>query len=260
MWGRGHSRWLQRLELGALATAAGALAATPLSLASESKLRLAQVTVHAEREGCEVELDVGPAAKTDVRGNLVLRDIDPSDHYVHVRCPGEQERGYLVSPAAGQNLELQVDAGSSKAPPDANAALELLEVKIELRRLVQQAMQSRAQGRFQDAVQNLREALRFDPDNSDLHRELGITFLLDKNWKSARVEMLEAIRHKQDDADAYNGLGYALEKLGDLNAAIAAYRTATKLDPEDSSYRLHYLEALGRLGAGPPAGKQQGRR
>jgi Flp pilus assembly protein TadD len=98
-----------------------------------------------------------------------------------------------------------------------------------------------------EAVERLRSALKLDAENSDLHRELGITFLLGKDWKRARVEMLEAIRHDPTDADAYNGLGYALEKMGDLNEAVKQYRVATQLDPGDPTYRTHYFDILSKL-------------
>jgi Flp pilus assembly protein TadD len=59
--------------------------------------------------------------------------------------------------------------------------------------------------------------------------------------------MLEAIRHDPTDADAYNGLGYALEKMGDLDAAVKQYRMATRLDPQDPTYRTHYFDILSKL-------------
>jgi Flp pilus assembly protein TadD len=90
-----------------------------------------------------------------------------------------------------------------------------------------------------------------------LHRELGITFLLAKDWKRARVEMLEALKHDPDDADAHNGLGYALEKLGELEPALREYRTATHLEPDDPSYRQHYIEALAKLSAQKAEKKRQ---
>jgi superkiller protein 3 len=105
----------------------------------------------------------------------------------------------------------------------------------------------RGRGRLDEAVGHLRAALKLDAENSDLHRELGITFLLGKDWKRARVEMLEAIRLDPTDADAYNGLGYALEKIGDLNEAVRQYRMATRLDPSDATYRTHYFDILSKL-------------
>jgi Flp pilus assembly protein TadD len=59
--------------------------------------------------------------------------------------------------------------------------------------------------------------------------------------------MIEAIRHDQTDADAHNGLGYALEKLGDLDGAVKEYRAATHLDPSDATYRTHYFDALVKI-------------
>ena len=128
---------------------------------------------------------------------------------------------------------------------------------MKLRRDVQQAATLRAQGQLDEAVQLLHEAARMDPENSDLHRELGITFLLNKEWKRARVEMLEALRHDPNDADAHNGLGYALEKLGDINSALKEYRVATHLEPDNASYRQHYLEGLGKLAARQAEAKEK---
>ena len=58
--------------------------------------------------------------------------------------------------------------------------------------------------------------------------------------------MLEAIRNDPNDAEAYNGLGYSLEKLGQIDAAVEAFHTASKLDPSDISYRRQYFDALAR--------------
>ena len=223
-------------------TVCAALAATTV-LASERETRPAQVTLRAGRPGCDVEVDGTAVGKTESRGDLTLPEVDPSDHYIHVRCPGEEDRSYFVSLLAGRSLEVRAE---SRVKPTAESATPV-EVKIELRRLVQQSIQLRNQGHFDEAVKGLREAMKMDPVNSDLHRELGITFLLEKEWKRARVEMIEALRRQSDDADAHNGLGYALEKLGDLKAALKEFRTATQLDPDDQSYRQHYIEALVKL-------------
>jgi hypothetical protein len=207
----------------------------------------AQLTVHARGPGCSVELDDQQVGKTDDHGVLIVPEIEPGDHYLHLRCPGEEERAFFISPRSGENVALDGNKAEGASNAQANPALSLAEAKIQLRQLVQQAVQLRARGRLEEAVERLRAALKLDAENSDLHRELGITFLLGKEWKRARVEMLEAIRHDPTDADAYNGLGYALEKMGDLDGAVKQYRMANQLDPADPTYRSHYFDLLSKL-------------
>ena len=215
-----------------------------------------QVMVHAVRESCAVDVDGDAAGKTDANGNLVA-DVEPSDHYVHVNCPTQPESTFFISPRPGASLELHADGENSAADGSpSNSAPMTAEAKLKLRDLIQESVQRRASGHFDDAVERLREAASMDPHNSDLHRELGITFLLMKEWNRARVEMLEAIRHQPDDADAHNGLGYALEKMGRLDAALQEFRIATRLDPDDLSYRQHYIDALSRS-MPTPAGKKK---
>jgi Flp pilus assembly protein TadD len=214
--------------------------------AREREPQTAKVAVQAGGAGCRVDLDADAAGTTNASGNLNIADVDPGDHYIHVRCPGKPEAAYFISPKANETARIGPlpDATSSSAEGDPVA---LAEDKAQLRRLVQQAVQLRAQARLDEAVAALRQAMKLDPENADLHRELGITFLLDKEWKRARVEMIEAIRHDQTDADAHNGLGYALEKLGDIEGALKEYRTATNLEPDDPTYRTHYLDTLVKI-------------
>jgi tetratricopeptide (TPR) repeat protein len=206
-----------------------------------------QITIHAAQEGCAVELDSTQFGKTDAQGSLLLADVEPGDHYIHVICPNEGEMTFLVSPKAGDKLEIHPDSASSTAAKPAGSNLEAAQDKIELRQLIQDAVRLRARGHIEETVKRLREAAKLDPENSDLHRELGITFLLVKEWKRARIEMLEAIRRDPSDADAHNGLGYALEKLGQLDEALKEYRKATQLEPDDLSYRQHYVDALSKV-------------
>ena len=206
----------------------------------------AKVIVEAGRAGCRVDLDADTAGTTDPTGKLAIPNVNPSDHYLHVLCPGKPEMTYFISPNAAQEVRIGPVAAAPTSP-DANTPSPQAENKIELRRLVQQAVQLREQARLDDAIAALRQAMKLDPDNADLHRELGITFLLAKEWKRARVEMIEAIRYDQNDADAHNGLGYALEKLGDILGAVKEYRIATHLEPDDPSYRTHYFDAMVKI-------------
>jgi tetratricopeptide (TPR) repeat protein len=213
--------------------------------AREHQVQTAKVFVQAGVAGCQVELDALVAGATNTNGNLEIANVDPGDHYVHVGCPGKPQEAFFISPKVGG--EARLDVGKDQLSSTATDPTSVAENKAQLQRLVQQAIQLRNQARLDDAVAALRQAMELDPENSDLHREMGITFLLAKEWKRARVEMIEAIRHDRTDADAHNGLGYALEKLGDLDAAVKEYRTATQLEPDDPGYRTHYFDALVKI-------------
>jgi tetratricopeptide (TPR) repeat protein len=210
---------------------------------------VATVDVRIGHAGCKVDLDDSTVGETDADGVLLLAAVEPGDHYIHVDCPGQPEEAFFVSLAAGQSSAIKPEMAVSCNASAKYSPLEEAERRIKLSHAVQQAVRLRARGELDRAVQLLREATRLDPENSDLHRELGITFLLGKDWARARVEMLEAIRHDPQDADAHNGLGYALDKMGDLDGAVKEFRIATRLEPDDASYEQHYFEALGKIAA-----------
>ncbi len=222
-----------------------AVGLTTALFAKERPAQTAKVNVQMGQPGCQVDLDASTMGTTDAKGALLLAGVDPGDHYIHVRCPGKPEVAYYISPKVNEEVKVLPLSDIPSAGDDAFTAQA--QSKVELRRLVQQAVQLRAQARLDEAVAALHQAVKLDPENSDLHRELGITFLLAKEWKPARIEMMEAPRHDQSDADAHNGLGYALEKLGDLDGAVKEYRTAMNLQPDDEEYRTHYYDALVKL-------------
>jgi tetratricopeptide (TPR) repeat protein len=241
----------------------GACACCLISIGARAKKKaapVAQVLVQAGAPGCKVELDSAAVGETGPQGVLLLEPVNAGDHYIHVTCANQPHRVALVTVTAGQRVSttpepVEDPKNSSDAAPDV-----ALTKRTELQRLVHQATDQRADGHFDEAIQELREATRMDPENSDLHRELGITFLMQKDWPRARVELIEAIRHDPQDADAHNSLGYALEKMGDLTPALDQYRLAMRLDPDEDSYRRHYLAALGELSDQQAAAKKKARK
>jgi Flp pilus assembly protein TadD len=193
-----------------------------------------------------VDVDGTPAGKTNPQGNLVLTDVEASDHYVHIDCPGKPERTVFATLEAGQQFDMSADSSASGTGA---SALQLAENRLEVRQLLVQAVNVRGDGRFPEAIGDLRRAVSLDPENPNLHHELATTFLMVGDWESARVELLETLRHDPNDADAHNALGFAYEKLGEIRPALDQYRIATHLDPGDDSYQRHYLEALALLPA-----------
>jgi tetratricopeptide (TPR) repeat protein len=206
--------------------------------------KAATLVVEAGKPGCTVDVDSTPRGSTGADGNLTLKDLEPGDHYVHVHCANEAETSHFISPQPGGQAVIQAKTSGQGNGQGEPSTLEAAESKMELETIVRRAADERAEGRFDEAVKDLRYASTLDPENPDLHRELGITFLLEKDWERARVEILEALRHDPDDAEAHSNLGDALQRLGEYKAALDQYRLAEHLDPGDDSYRQHYMEAL----------------
>ena len=207
----------------------------------------ATVSVDSGVAGCTVDIDGDAAGTTGSDGTLRVKDVDPGDHYVHVLCPGQHNASYFISPEPHQQINVDASAAATNSRQPEAAQINPAASEMELRRMVSEADQLRSSGQFAEAVDLLRKATLLDPRNGDLHRELGITFLMFHEWERARVEMLEAVRREPNNVDAHSGLAYALEKLGDLDGALKEYRLCTQLDPHETSYRDHYVQVLGEL-------------
>jgi len=211
---------------------------------TEPQLQLSEAKFEGFAAGCTVELDAAAAGKTDAKGEFTIEELNPGDHYLHVDCPGQDPQTFFISPKPSQQVEI-----SPKPPAAKSSPLEAAETHRELQRLVERATEERTAGQFDQAISDLRHATLLDPANPDLHRELGITFLLMKEWERARIEYLEAIKQDDTEPESHNGLGYSLEKLGELERAAYEFRVATQLDPDDATYREQYIEALTLLEA-----------
>jgi tetratricopeptide (TPR) repeat protein len=207
----------------------------------------AQIRVTTGEPGCRVDVDGTSGGTTNAEGSLALTDVAALDHYIHIDCPNKPERTVFVSPRAGQQLTISTQSSGS---PGGRSALEHAADRLDVRQLLVEAVNLRGDGRFPEAVRDLRKAVALDPENPNLHHELGTTFLMVGDWDDARVELLETLRHDPNDADAHNALGFAYEKLGEIRPALDQYRIATHLDPTDDSYQRHYLQALAMLPAG----------
>jgi Tetratricopeptide repeat len=207
----------------------------------------ATVSVVSGIDRCKIDVDGKEAGISGSDGVLMVKDVEPGDHYVHVQCPDQRERSYFISPTAGHQVEVDARGAAPDSRVTDSSPINPAASEMELRHMVSEADQLRSGGKFKEAVELLRKATMLDPRNGDLHRELGITFLMFHDWEGARIEMLEAVRREPENVDAHSGLAYALEKLGDLDGALKQYRICTQMDPHDTSYRDHYVQVLGQL-------------
>ena len=87
-------------------------------------------------------------------------------------------------------------------------------------------------GRFDAAQLEFELALREKPDSAELHNNLGKLFSIQDNWEPARKAFEQALRLDPSSLEALDGLGFALEALGDDAGAIAHYTKAIALNDE----------------------------
>jgi tetratricopeptide (TPR) repeat protein len=81
-------------------------------------------------------------------------------------------------------------------------------------------------GRFEMAQLEFEEAFRYDPDSAEIHYNLGKLYSIQDIWGPAKEAFEEAVRLDPTYVKALDGLGFALEALGDDAGAVAYYEKA----------------------------------
>ena len=106
-------------------------------------------------------------------------------------------------------------------------------------------------GRYNEAYEDLRQAVVLKPDNADYHANLGYAL-----WKLGRADEAvsaerAALKLDQKNTTAHYQLGRFLLRLGeakDLNEAISSLRRALELDPRQYEIRFELIAAYRALG------------
>ena len=85
-------------------------------------------------------------------------------------------------------------------------------------------------GRFDAAQVEFEQAIRYKPDSAESYYNLGKLFSIQDNWEPARKAFEDALRIDPSYLEALDGLGFALEALGDDAGAVAKYQEAIRLN------------------------------
>jgi tetratricopeptide (TPR) repeat protein len=100
------------------------------------------------------------------------------------------------------------------------------------------------QGRLEEAMVALREAMEAEPDSATVHMNLGnVLIRLDKPAEAVSP-LRRAIELDPELARAHGHLGFALAMQGKTGEAIPCFRRAIELDPGDDKARDHLRKAL----------------
>ena len=97
-------------------------------------------------------------------------------------------------------------------------------------------------GRFDEAAEQYRIGLNFDPNDQKAHYSLGHLLLTQSKTDEAASHLEQALRLDPRNGEFHSDYGNLLERLGRKDEAIAEYETALRLNPK--SARVHYNYAM----------------
>jgi Tfp pilus assembly protein PilF len=106
------------------------------------------------------------------------------------------------------------------------------------------------QGRLDEAISELQEALRIQPNDSDSRNNLGAALGRKGRLDEAIIQFQQALKLTPDDAEVHNNLGVAFAITGSRNQAVEQYQEALRLRPDYAGARKN-LEALLNTRSGP---------
>lgn len=122
--------------------------------------------------------------------------------------------------------ETELDIG---VPPTRPSPSPISQSRV--RHAIANAYQLRGQGRYREAVDAMRLAASFDPNNAHILHDLALTCLNAGLPADAVAALSRAINIKPEFAQAFCRLGQALLECGQVDGAIVALRKATELQP-----------------------------
>jgi tetratricopeptide (TPR) repeat protein len=105
----------------------------------------------------------------------------------------------------------------------------------------------RLQGKFDEAVAALREALQLETAFAPAHAGLGLALQGQRNSTEAVAAYREALRLDPDLIDAHNGLAVLLASQGRLDEAVVEFREMTRVDPDSAIGYYNLAIALADL-------------
>lgn len=108
-------------------------------------------------------------------------------------------------------------------------------------------------GKYQEALTELKEAVRLEPGNAAYHNNLGVALMSVDMAAEAEDSFKTALELKPGYPEALNNYGALLEKKGDAKRAIEAYRKAVSIDSRYPDAHLNLAIALEKAGDGEGA-------
>ena len=104
------------------------------------------------------------------------------------------------------------------------------------------------QGRISEAVPQLAEAVRLQPESPQMHSNYGVTLMELGRMAEAQAQFETCVRLKPDDPETQNNLGITLYAAGQTEPAIARFENAVRLYPGYADAHRNLGRVLARAG------------
>jgi tetratricopeptide (TPR) repeat protein len=91
-------------------------------------------------------------------------------------------------------------------------------------------------GRFDAARREFEMGEKYAPRSAEMPFNLGRLFSIQDQWAEAKAAFERALAIEPEYAEAWDGLGFAQEALGDDTGALASYHKAAKLNEERNGH------------------------
>jgi tetratricopeptide (TPR) repeat protein len=99
-------------------------------------------------------------------------------------------------------------------------------------------------GKLDQAIAEFQMVLRHNPNHPEAHYHLGRAFYEKRNYEGAKQHYLETAR-LDPKAPVHDGLGAVYFRLGQTSEAIAQFKEALRLNPDDAEAAENLRFALG---------------
>lgn len=93
--------------------------------------------------------------------------------------------------------------------------------------------------RYDEAIEELKKALRFAPNFHDIRTMLGDIYIKKKDYENAKKELKEVLRRSGDFVPAAVKLGFCYYKENDKEMAREIWAKALELDPDNKSLKMY---------------------
>ena len=103
---------------------------------------------------------------------------------------------------------------------------------VKINELLEESQKSLDKGNIKTARNYCFRALQIDPENTNVLKEIGFLYNMEKNWKRALEYMHRAIESSEENSVAYFHLGQVKVGMGEDEKAMKWFKKAAELDPE----------------------------